>query len=152
MFAVRSTTNLPSRLQHFVLPDAEAYGFYMKSHPLRSFVVLPIYKAALFWIFDVYHPVSHKPLYQLQFWPLFVLSIVGLAMAAHSGCFAQPDHRTVLVLFAFQTLLMMSFAPISRYRMNVEPFLYAYAAVGAVVVWGWLRRLRISTPVGSVSS
>ena len=27
MFAVRSTTNLPSRLQHFVLPDAEAYGF-----------------------------------------------------------------------------------------------------------------------------
>jgi hypothetical protein len=61
-------------------------------------------------------------------------------MAAGSGCFAQPDHRTVLVLFAFQTLLMMSFAVISRYRMNVEPFLYAYAAVGAMGVWGWLRR------------
>lgn len=125
---------------------------YMKSHPLRSFVVLPIYKAALFWIFDIYDPVSHIPLYQLQFWPLFVLSVVGFALAARSDCFAQPDHRTVLVLFAFETLVMMSFAVISRYRMNVEPFLYAYAAFGVVGVWGWLRRLRISTPVGSVSS
>jgi hypothetical protein len=26
MFVVRSNTNLPSRLQHFVLPDAEGYG------------------------------------------------------------------------------------------------------------------------------
>ena len=26
---------------------------YMKSHPLRSFVVLPMYKVALFWIYDV---------------------------------------------------------------------------------------------------
>jgi hypothetical protein len=125
---------------------------YVKSHPLRSFVVLPIYKAALFWVFDIYDPVSHIPLYQVQFWPLFVLSIVGFALAAASGCFAQPDHRTVLVLFAFETLVMMSFAVISRYRMNVEPFLYAYAAFGVVGVWGWVRRLRISTPVGSVSS
>jgi hypothetical protein len=126
---------------------------YMKSYPLRSFVVLPIYKAALFWIFDIYDPVSHKPLYQLQFWPLFVLLVVGLAIAARSGCFAQPDHRTVLVLFAFQTLLMMSLAVISRYRMNVEPFLYAYAAVGAVAIWGWLRRwLRISGPAGAANS
>jgi hypothetical protein len=126
---------------------------YMKSHPLRSFVVLPIYKAALFWVFDIYDPVSHKPLYQLQFWPLFVLSVVGLAIAARSGCFAQPDHRTVLVLFAFQTLVMMSFAAITRYRMNVEPFLYAYAAVGGVGVWGWLRRwLLISGPTGAASS
>src|SRR6516165_8160994 len=118
---------------------------YMKSHPLRSFVVLPIYKAALFWIYDIYHPVTHKLLYQLQFWPLFVLSVVGFGMAARSGCFAQPDHRTVLVLFAFQTLVMMSFAVAPRYRMNVEPFLYAYAAFGAVGIWGLpLRRLRIS--------
>jgi hypothetical protein len=126
---------------------------YMKTHPLRSFVVLPIYKAALFWIYDVYHPVTHKLLYQLQFWPLFVLSIVGLAMAARSGCFAQPDHRTVLVLFAFQTLVMMSFVATSRYRMNVEPFLYAYAALGAVGVLGRLRRRRrIYRAASSVSS
>jgi hypothetical protein len=26
MFVVRSITNLPSRLQHFVLPDVEGYG------------------------------------------------------------------------------------------------------------------------------
>ena len=113
---------------------------YMKSHPLRSFVVLPIYRAALFWIYDAYHPVTHQLLYQLQFWPLFVLSIVGLVMAARAGCFAQPDHRTVLVLFAFQTLVMTSFTVFARYRMNVEPFLYAYAAAGAVGLWGWLQR------------
>jgi hypothetical protein len=126
---------------------------YMKSHPLRSFVVLPMCRAALFWIYDVYHPATHKPLYQLQFWPLFVLSIVGLTMAARSGCFARPDHRTVLVLFAFQTLVMITYTVYARYRMNVEPFLYAYAAVGAVGLWGWLHhRLRFSGPAGSASS
>jgi hypothetical protein len=126
---------------------------YMKSHPLRSFLVLPIYKAALFWIYDFYHPATHKLLYQLQFWPLFVLSLIGLAMAVRSGCFARPDHRTVLILFAFQTLVMMSLVVLSRYRMNVEPFLYAYAAVGTVGLWGWVRpRLRISEPAGSAPS
>jgi hypothetical protein len=84
---------------------------------------------------------------------LFVLSIVGLAMAVRSGCFIRPDHRTVLILFAFQTLVMVSYTVYARYRMNVEPFLYAYAAVGAVGLWGWLlRRLRISGPEGSPSS
>jgi hypothetical protein len=126
---------------------------YTKSHPLRSFVVLPIYKAALFWIYDFPEPITHELLYQLQFWPLFVLSIVGLAMAARGGYFARPDHRTVLILFAFQTLVMMSYAVHARFRMNVEPFLYAYAAVGAVGVWGWLhRRLRISGAAASGSS
>ena len=116
---------------------------YMKSHPLRSFVVLPIYKVALFWIYDLPEPKTHHPLYQLQFWPLFVLSITGLGMATRAGCFARPDHRTVLILFAFQTLIMTIYAVHARYRMNVEPFLYAYAAVGAVGLWGWLhRRLR----------
>jgi hypothetical protein len=126
---------------------------YMKSHPLRSFAVLPIYKAALFWMYDVYDPITHEVLYQLQFWPLFVLSIIGLVIAARSGCFARPDHRTVLVLFAFETLMMMSFSVLPRYRMNVEPFLYAYAAVGVVGMWGWLRRcFRISGPTGAASS
>jgi hypothetical protein len=119
---------------------------YMKSHPLRSFVVL-------FWIYDFPEPKTHELLYSLQFWPLFVLSIIGLTMAARAGCFARPDHRTVLVLFAFQTLVMMSYAVHSRYSMNVEPFLYGYAAVGAVGLWGWLRRrMRISGPAGSASS
>jgi hypothetical protein len=117
---------------------------YMKSHPLRSFVVLPVYKMMLFWIYDIYEPKTHELLYQLQFWPLFVLTIVGLAMTAHNGCFARPDHRTVLVLFAFQTLVMISFAVHARYLMNVEPFLYAYAAAGAVGLWGWLHVLSAS--------
>jgi hypothetical protein len=48
---------------------------------------------------------------------------------------------------------MMSYAVHARFRMNVEPFLYAYAAVGAVGVWGWLhRRLRISGAAASGSS
>jgi hypothetical protein len=126
---------------------------YMKSHSLRSFVVLPMYKAALFWIYDIYDPITHQVLYQLQFWPLFVLSIIGLAMSARSGCFARPDHRTVLVLFAFQALVMTGYAVHARYRMNVEAFLYAYAAVGAVGLWGWLHRwLPISGPAGSTTS
>jgi hypothetical protein len=125
---------------------------YMKEHPLRSFVVLPMYKAALFWIYDVYDPVTHKLLYQLQLWPLFMLSIIGVTMATRSGCFARPDHRTVLVLFVLQTLVMMGFSVRARYSMDVQPFLYAYAAVGAVGLWGWLRRwLRISGTASSTS-
>jgi hypothetical protein len=126
---------------------------YMKSHPLRSFVVLPMYKVALFWIYDAYEPITHQVLYQLQFWPLFVLSIIGLAMAARSGCFARPDHRTVLILFAFETLVMIIYAVHARYRMNVEPFLYAYAAFGVVGLLGWLhRRLWGTGSAGSASS
>jgi hypothetical protein len=126
---------------------------YMRSHPVRSFVVLPIYKFALFWFYDVAEAKTHQLLYQLQFWPLFVLSITGLTMAARNGCFVRPDHRTVLLLFAFQSLVMMGYAVHARYRMNVEPFLYPYAAVGAVGLWSWLhRRLRISGPAGSASS
>jgi hypothetical protein len=117
---------------------------YMRSHPLRSFVVLPMYRATLFWIYDFHNPTTHKLLYQLQFWPLFVLSIVGLIMAGRSGCFAQPDHRTVLVLFAFETLVIMTYNVGVRFHMNVEPFLYAYAAAGAVGLWGWLRQRRLT--------
>src|SRR5262249_31449432 len=102
---------------------------FMKSHPLRSFVVLPMYKVVLFWIYDFPEPITHQFLYQLQCWPLFVLSIVGLAMAARNGCFARPDHRTVLLLFVFQTLVMLIFSVHARYRMNIEPFLNVYAAV-----------------------
>jgi hypothetical protein len=49
--------------------------------------------------------------------------------------------------------VMMSYAVHARYRMNVEPFLYAYAAAGAVGVWGRLRWwLRIAGPAGAASS
>ena len=109
---------------------------YMKMHPVRSFAILPICKAALFWLYDITDPMTHQPLYQLQFWPLFVLSIIGLAMAARAGYFSRPDHRTILILFVVQTLVMASYAVHARYRMNVEPFLYAYAALGAVGALG----------------
>jgi hypothetical protein len=126
---------------------------YMKVHPVRSFALLPMYKAALFWVYDVTDPMTHQLLYQLQFWPLFVFSIIGLAMAARAGYFARPDHRTILILFTLQTLVMMSYAVHARYRMNVEPFLYAYAAVGAVGLWGWLReRLSLSGSADSAGS
>jgi hypothetical protein len=126
---------------------------YMTSHPIRSFVVLPMYKFVFFWMYTFPETKTHQLLYQLQFWPLFVLSIIGLSMAAHSGYFARPDHRTVLILFTVQTFVMMISIVNARYRMNVEPFLYAYAAVGAVGLSGWLRRgLRISRPLGSARS
>jgi hypothetical protein len=48
---------------------------------------------------------------------------------------------------------MMGYAVHARYRMNVEPFLFGYAAVGTVGLWGWLqRRLRTSGPEGSATS
>lgn len=112
---------------------------FIKEHPFRSFVVLPMLKIALFWFYDVTDPITHMLLYQIQFWPLFITSIIGLAAAARAGYFSKPDHRTVLILFAFQTLVMAAYAVHSRYRMNVEPFLYAYASFGGLVLLAWLR-------------
>jgi hypothetical protein len=117
---------------------------YMRVHPLRSFLVLPLIKVGLFWFYDFTDSLTHQLLYQLQFWPLFLLSLMGLGMAARGGYFSRPDHRTVLILFAFQTLVMMGYAVHARYRMNVEPFLYAYAAFGLFASLVFLVRRKAS--------
>jgi hypothetical protein len=113
---------------------------FMKEKPVQSFVVLPIKKVLLFWLFDVYDPIAHKVVYQAAFWPVFLLTLVGLFTAWRSGFLVEPAHRTVLILFAFQTIVMMGYAVHLRYRMNVEPFLFIYAAFGGIVALGALRR------------
>jgi hypothetical protein len=101
---------------------------FIKAHPYESFVVLPAKKLVLFWTFDYHDDLTHRIAYQLQFWPLFILSLLGVWKAVRDGLFNENAHRAVLALFLVQSFVMMGYAVHARYRMNVEPFLYCYAA------------------------
>ena len=109
---------------------------FIAANPVRSFVELPVKKILLFWLFDIYDPQTHSILYQLPLWPIIVFSGVGIVLCWRRGLLRTPDHRSILLLFAAQTIVMASYAVHARYRMNVEPFLFSYAAAGLVwVMW-----------------
>lgn len=109
---------------------------FIAANPLRSFVQLPLRKILLFWLFDIYDQQTHSILYQLPLWPIIVFSCIGIAICWRRGLLRTPDHRSILLLFAAQTVAMASYAVHARYRMNVEPFLFAYAAAGVVwIMW-----------------
>jgi hypothetical protein len=115
---------------------------FIADNPIAAFVGLPIRKVLLFWLFDVYDPNTHRLLYQCALWPTLILSALGFGYTLRHGLFRRPDQRTVLVLFAAQTLIMAAYAVHSRYRMNVEPFLVSYAACGVLVAIGAIRSWR----------
>jgi len=107
---------------------------FIAHHPVRSFIVLPARKILLFWFFDIYDDQTHSILYQLSIWPVILLSMVGIIFAFRSSLFRTPDHRSVVALFAAQTIVTVSYAVHARYRMNVDTFLFAYSAAGLVWV------------------
>ena len=113
---------------------------FIAAHPLKSFLLLPLRKALLFWLYDYYDPITLQFLYQLAFWPLFVGSVLGLAAAYRTGLFSLRDHRLVLLYFLAQTAVVAAYAVHARYRMNVEPFLFGYAALGVAATLAWIRR------------
>ncbi len=115
---------------------------YIRSHPRRSFVELPIRKALLFWLFDIYDPTTHKLLYQLALWPTITLSLVGFIYAWRRGWSANPDFRMILAYFLAQTLVMAAYSVHARYRTNVEPFLFCFAALGLLLLVKSLRAWR----------
>jgi hypothetical protein len=117
---------------------AEAADF-IKNNRVAAFIVLPIRKALLFWLFDIYDPTTYKILYQISFWPIFALSLIGFAYALRLGWISNPDCRIIVVYFIAQTGVMAAYAVHARYRMNVEPFLFCFAAVGLLLL---LRKLR----------
>lgn len=116
------------------------------AHPVRAFVTLPIRKILLFWMFDVYDPTTHLFAYQLAFWPTFGLTVVGVVFSIRRGLWRDPDHALVLWMFAMETFVMAAYAVHARYRMNAEPFLFAYSAAGVLVL---LARSRLGTDAGA---
>jgi hypothetical protein len=111
---------------------------FIAHNPLRSFVELPVRKILLFWLFDIYDEQTHSILYQLALWPIILSAAVGILFAYRAGLFRTPDHRSVLILFAAQTIVMASYAVHARYRMNIDPFLFAYGAAG--ILWIGFRQ------------
>lgn len=120
---------------------------FIAQNPVQAFLVLPVRKVALFWLFDVYDPTTHQLLYQLAFWPLFLTSILGMGIAYRYGLFAEPDHRVVLIYFLAQTIVVTGYAVHARYRLNVEPFLFGYSALVIVAfLCKWFRLRSASHP------
>jgi hypothetical protein len=123
---------------------------FIKAHPFESFIVLPIKKILLFWMFDVYDPGTHQLLFQLAFWPLLFTSTIGIVAAARSRRNLPPDHLTVLIYFAAQTIIMAAYAVHARYKLNADVLLFAYAAFGVMLIAAKLRI--VPNPVGSLPS
>jgi hypothetical protein len=112
---------------------AEAENF-IRNNRVAAFFVLPIKKTLLFWFFDIYDPITYQVLYQISFWPLFTLSLVGFVYLLRGGWIANPDFRTIVVFFVVQTGVIAAYSVHARYRMNVEPFLFCFAAVGLLLL------------------
>jgi len=105
---------------------------FIATHPWQAFVILPVKKILLFWFFDYHDPVTHSLMYQISFWLVFLLSTTGIVLCGTQGLLLRnPDHRTIMTLFVTETLVMASYAVHARYRMNVDPFLFCYAAYAA---------------------
>jgi hypothetical protein len=85
----------------------------------------------LFWFFDIYDPLTHQWLYQIALWTLIVPSALGLFLVG-KRLMTDPVHRTVLLMFLAQSVVMCGYAVHARYRLNVEPFLMAYGAYAIV--------------------
>jgi hypothetical protein len=119
----------------------KAANEFIAAHPVRAFLELPVRKATLFWLFDIYDPTTHRILYQLAFWPLFFTSLAGLVLAYRCGLLSQSDHRIVLLYFLAQTVVVVGYAVHARYRLNVDPFLFGYSALTIAAFLGhWLQR------------
>jgi Dolichyl-phosphate-mannose-protein mannosyltransferase len=124
----------------------KAANDFIAKHPTQAFLSLPARKVALFWLFDFYDPTTHQIMYQLAFWPLLVTSLLGLVFAYKTGLFSLRDHRVVLLYFLAQTVVVVGYAVHARYRLNVEPFLFGYAALGIVALASWWLPRRSTAP------
>jgi hypothetical protein len=113
---------------------------YMEANPVEAFVLLPLKKQLLFWTFDYHDPMAWHPAYQAAFWPVFLLTLAGLWTAWRNGAVTGRTWIFLLALFAAQAFVMSFYAVHLRYRMNVEPFLFPFAAYAVWLVWTSFRQ------------
>ncbi len=129
--AIPYSDHYESDLDALFLQNAQKF---IRDNPVRSFVLLPVEKLALFWVFDFHDPMARHPGFQLGFWPIFFLTLAGLYLwYRQPGSLSRP-HKIALTLFAVQSLVMTVYAVHLRYRMNMEPILFGYAAFGALEI------------------
>ena len=81
--------------------------------------------------------ITHTAAYMIPHFCTLVLFVVGMAFP---GIILDPRFKKLfLVAFAFQTLFVMCFYVLVRYRMLIEPALFIFAAMGLVFVWDMVR-------------
>ncbi|MEL6265116.1 MAG: glycosyltransferase family 39 protein [Pseudomonadota bacterium] len=119
----------------------ERAGAFIAAEPVRAFVELPAQKLALFWVLDWQDPeVTLHPVYVAAFVPTFVLSIGGIVLVLRRRP-VPHGAQAMLWVFVAQSVVVSGYAVHARYRMNVEPFLFMFAAVaGAALIRHWLAR------------
>jgi len=122
---------------------------YMAAEPFQAFVVLPLKKVALFWVYDFHDRIVRHPAFQLSFWPVFLFTLAGIYLAVRRRKMRAHHVRLLLCLFIAQTTVMMFYAVHLRYRMNMEPILFSFAASALVTGYQSLQnKLRIHGPSG----
>jgi hypothetical protein len=69
--------------------------------------------------------------------PGMVLFVIGVACSKRD---IAPEGRQLMFgLFGVQTILMVCFFVLVRYRMLIEPLIFIFAAVGFFRLWAALR-------------
>lgn len=123
---------------------------FMRNQPADAFLWLPLKKQVLFWLFDYHDPMAWHPAYQAAFWPVLLLTAIGLVAAWRNQALSKRTWILLLALFAAQAFVMSFYAVHLRYRMNVEPFLFPFAAYAVNLAWKRVQsmRLRAPAPVG----
>ena len=149
--AVPFTNDYEMRTNRVYLRAAEDF---IKKASLSTLIILTIKKILLFWFFDIYDATTHTLLYQLSVWPTIILSAIGIVIAKRKGLGNKGALGLVATLFAAETAVMAMYAVHARYRMNVEPFLFAFSAVAILTLLArtWRKRVPIQQTFDSQKS
>jgi hypothetical protein len=117
---------------------------FMKNEPAKSFLWLPLKKELLFWTFNYHDPRTWHPIYQAAFWPFFIFSILGLILARRNKTVSKDKWMKLIGFFSLQALVIAMYAVHIRYRMNVEPFLFPFAAYALSLIYKKIKLLKES--------
>lgn len=117
-----------SNLQAAYLDEALEF---IRDEPVQAFIELPAKKLVLFWIFDFYDPaITLQPVYLAAFVPTFILTVAGIVLVIRRRLLSDGV-QAMFVIFVAQTIVTLGYAVHARYRLNVEPFLFIFAAYAA---------------------
>lgn len=111
---------------------------HIRTHPLDE-LVLAVRKLFLFWVYEFYDPnITHRLAYLIPHFVTLALFAVGVARSKHD--MVPEPRRLMFGLFAIQTMVVVCFFVLVRYRMLIEPLIFIFAAAGGFRLWAALRR------------
>ncbi|UCD50291.1 MAG: glycosyltransferase family 39 protein [Phycisphaerales bacterium] len=110
---------------------------HIRENPLGE-LTLAIRKFFLFWVYEFYDTdITRRLIYLIPHFATLVLFVIGMTCSQRD---MVPEPRQLMFgLFVVQTMVMVCFFVLVRYRMLIEPLLFIFAAVGFFRLWAALH-------------